>query len=402
MPDIITVSALNKYVRSLLESSEVLCDIAIRGEISNFTQNYKTRHCYFTLKDDKASLRAVMFAQNAASLKFVPQNGMQVLVRGIISLYERDGTFQINVDFMVKDGIGAQQLSFEMLKKKLYEEGLFDEKHKKPLPKWPKNIGVITSKSGAALQDVLNVAKRRCPMCTISLLPVQVQGENASTQIIAAIKILEDKTDIILITRGGGCSEDLEVFNNEDLARAAFACKTPIVSAIGHEIDYTILDFVSSLRAATPSAAMEIILPDAIFLLEEMQQKVINIQKNIQNKLFLCYNILGDKNKKLQANHPKKYVILQEMRVNSIKNDIIIGRKKYLEIAQKKYSSLASLTLSLNPAEILKRGYAIARINHAVINSVKNVENTNELDIQLSDGRLLCSIKEVYFEENYM
>lgn len=293
MPNnLITVSALNSYVKSLLDSDAVLTDIALQGEIANFVRHAKSGHCYFSLRDAQASVKAVMFSRDAQRLAFAPVEGMRVVVRCRVTLYERDGAFQVYVQDMFPDGIGAAQLAFEQLKERLMREGLFADQHKQPLPPCPRCIGVVTSKTGAALQDIINVVSRRWPLARLLLAPVNVQGQLAAEQIAQGIRTLDAsrRADVIIVARGGGSREDLWVFNDERIARAAFACATPLVSAVGHEIDYTILDFVADLRAPTPSAAAELAVPDQAQALQKIYKCAQNIQENMQERLTLCYN----------------------------------------------------------------------------------------------------------------
>ena len=287
MANVISVTALNRYVKSILESDAVLTDIALRGEVSNFTNHYKTGHFYFTLKDEKCAVKAVMFRSYAQQLSFVPENGMRVIVRCRVSLFERDGAFQVYVEDLFPDGLGAMQMAFEQLKARLEREGLFAPEHKKPLPRHPRRIGLVTSRTGAAIQDILNVTRRRCPGMEFVLCPVNVQGAEAAPGIVRAIQVLgaRDDIDVIIVARGGGSREDLWVFNDEAIARAAYACRVPLVSAIGHEIDFCILDFVADLRAPTPSAAAELATPDMWGELAFLCRLHASIQKSMQKNL---------------------------------------------------------------------------------------------------------------------
>ena len=292
MAEYIRISTLNALARQVLEQCEPLSNLILLGEISNFTRHYKSGHLYFTLKDETASVKAVMFRDKARLLGFPPQNGMLVLAYGRATLYERDGAFQVYVEFMRPFGAGAAQMAFDALKKKLEEEGLFAAEHKRPLPPVPRCIGIVTSKTGAALQDVNNVISRRWPLTKLLLAPVSVQGIEAEQSVVQGIRALDrdDRADLILVTRGGGSKEDLWVFNSERIARAAYACRKPVVSAVGHEIDYTILDYVADVRAPTPSAAAELCVPDKRQFLQEIYNLEQNIQKNIQSRLQMCYN----------------------------------------------------------------------------------------------------------------
>ena len=292
MADYINVTSLNRLAKRVLEQCDPLNDLIVCGEISGFTRHYKSGHLYFTLKDENASIKTVMFRSQAQLLNFEPQNGMLVLVYGRATVYERDGAFQLYADYMKPFGAGAAQMAFDALYKKLEAEGLFAPERKRPLPAVPRCIGVVTSKTGAAWQDVQNVIGRRWPMVKLLLAPVSVQGIEAEKSIVDGIRRLDrdPRPDLILVTRGGGSKEDLWVFNSERIARAAAACRRPVVSAVGHEIDTSILDYVADLRAPTPSAAAELCVPDQgdvrqkIFILQQ------NIQKNIQNRCNLCYN----------------------------------------------------------------------------------------------------------------
>ena len=283
MADYISVTALNRLAKDVLAECEPLNSLVVCGEISNFTRHYKSGHLYFTLKDDAASIKAVMFRDKARLLRFAPQNGMLVLAYGRVTIYERDGAFQFYADYLRPFGAGAAQMAFDALKKKLEAEGLFAPEHKRPLPAVPTCIGVVTSKTGAALQDVRNVIGRRWPLTKLLLAPVSVQGAEAEDSIVAGIRALDadPRPELILVTRGGGSREDLWVFNSERIARAAYACRKPVVSAVGHEIDYTILDFVADCRAPTPSAAAELAVPDR----EELRRQLWELKENIQGNM---------------------------------------------------------------------------------------------------------------------
>ena len=290
MAEVITVTALNRYVKTLLDRNDVLYDLALRGEIANFVQNAKSGHCYFSLRDGQCSVKAVMFRSDAQRLAFRPQEGMRVVVRCRVTLYERDGAFQAYVNAMFPDGIGEAQLALEQLKAKLQAEGLFASEHKKQLPAFPERIGLVTSRTGAALQDIKNVMVRRWPAVRLILCPVNVQGFEAAEEIAAAIGRLDRLgVDEIIVARGGGSREDLWVFNAEIIARAAYRCKTPLISAIGHEIDYTILDFVADCRAPTPSAAAELAVPDREALQRHLWEIEGNMHENMQKRREICY-----------------------------------------------------------------------------------------------------------------
>lgn len=403
MANIIAVSALNKYVKSLLESDEHLADIAIQGEISNFNRHFKTGHCYFTIKDEKASVKAVMFRTDAQHLAFDPQNGMHVLARCHISLYERDGTFQIYVHNLFSDGVGAAQMAFEQLKQRLADEGLFLEEHKKELPLYPQCIGLVTSKTGAALQDILKVAARRCPTANFLLAPVTVQGVEAAGEIASAMAKLDadKRVDVIVVTRGGGSAEDLWVFNAESIARAAFACETPLVSAVGHEIDFTILDFVADVRAPTPSAAAEMVLPDTqqwMYTLENICTKITNF---MQYRLNSCYNeldtVLHSQALKQTANSP----LLAAQQLDAAAVELQKCQVACLHNAQNRLQNAAKLAAGLNPYLVLARGYGALSVSGQVVRSTREVKPGQSLLVRMQDGSLDCTIEQITtVEEN--
>lgn len=358
----INVTALNRLAKQVLAQCEPLNDLIVCGELSNFTRHYKSGHMYFTLKDDGASVKGVMFRDKGRLLGFEPQNGMMVLAYGHATLYERDGAFQLYVDFMRPFGAGAAQMAFDALRRKLEGEGLFDPTHKRPLPAAPRCIGVVTSKTGAALQDVIHVISRRWPLTKLLLAPVSVQGLEAEASILAGIRALDadPRPELILVTRGGGSREDLWVFNSERIARAAYACRKPVVSAVGHEIDYTILDYVADLRAPTPSAAAELCVPDQ----EELRRKIFifeqNIQKNIQSRIQVCYNKLDTLAPERALRRQQGGLALRRQQMERLTGDIRRAMAFKAGTAQSDLQRSAAVAASLNPYEVLARGYAIA------------------------------------------
>ncbi len=397
MADVISVSALNAYVKTLLERDYVLSDVAIRGEISNFTRHFKTGHCYFTVKDETCSVKAVMFRGHAGKLNFEPENGLAVIIRGQITLYEQQGTFQINADAMFLDGVGAIQAAFEKLKAKLEQQGLFDEKHKKALPEFPKCVGLVTSKTGAAMQDILNVAQRRNKGAHFLLYSAKVQGDDAKQDIIDGIKALDKskKCDVIIVTRGGGSKEDLWVFNNEEIANAAFACKTPIVSAIGHEIDFCILDFVADLRAPTPSAAAEIVIPNMEKELENLNMLFENIRYSALNYFNVCYNKLNTFKSFPQLKRISDYPGEQIMRINNLQKLVQRNANQTLSDITKRTQHFATLGESLNPYGILARGYSVVKKDGTVLKYAKNVDINDNISVSLHKGTLHCKVNKI-------
>ena len=361
MAEVITVSALNQYVKTLLDANDILFDLALRGEIANFVQNARSGHCYFSLRDASASVKAVMFRSDARRLGFRPEEGMKVVVRCRATLYERDGAFQIYVNEMFPDGIGAAQLAFEQLKAKLEQEGLFAVEHKKPLPRYPKCIGVVTSKTGAALQDIRNVIGRRWPAAKLLLCPVNVQGFEAAQQVADAIGKLDKsgRVDEIIVARGGGSREDLWVFNAEVIARAAYRCKVPLISAIGHEIDFTILDFVADRRAPTPSAAAELAVPDRAELLRALSQLEQGCQSAMQRRLDAASGRLMMAEQQLSYDMTRRKLTGGQAELAVKQEKLKAAAQSCIQQRQARLRHAAALADSLSPYRVLGRGYAM-------------------------------------------
>ena len=397
MAEYIRISTLNVLARQVLEQCEPLSNLILLGEISNFTRHYKSGHLYFTLKDETASVKAVMFRDKARLLGFPPQNGMLVLAYGRATLYERDGAFQVYVEFMRPFGAGAAQMAFDALKKKLEEEGLFAAEHKRPLPPVPRCIGIVTSKTGAALQDVCNVISRRWPLTKLLLAPVSVQGIEAEQSIVQGIRALDrdDRADLILITRGGGSKEDLWVFNSERIARAAYACHKPVVSAVGHEIDYTILDYVADVRAPTPSAAAELCVPDKRQFLQEIYNLEQNIQKNIQSRLQMCYNRVNalGAGAALQAFHGSLEARAQQVdRYAAAASGAAAAAAAAREQALR---SAAALAASLDPYAVLARGYAMVRDGAGNCRTVDTLRPGQNITLCGAAAQAVCTVQNV-------
>ena len=368
MADYISVSALNRMVRRVLDDCAPLSDVIVCGELSGFTRHYKSGHLYFTLKDENASVKGVMFRGQARLLNFEPQNGMRVLAYGRATLYERDGVFQLYVDYMRPFGAGAAQMAFEALYKKLEAEGLFAPERKRPLPPVPRCIGVVTSKTGAAWQDVQTVIARRWPQTKLLLAPVTVQGLDAERSIVAGIRALDrdPRPEVILVTRGGGSKEDLWIFNSERIARAAAACRKPLVSAVGHEIDTTILDYVADLRAPTPSAAAELCVPDRREFLQKIAILQENIQKSMQNRLQICYNRFSMTAAGAGMQNQRRAMARRAQDLERVQDAVQLAQQHRTRRAGESLRSAAALAQSLNPYGILARGYAIVTQDGAV------------------------------------
>ena len=396
MADILTVTSLNLYVKSLLENDSNLIGIAVEGELSNF-KKYPSGHCYFTLKDEKSTIKCVMFQSYVRGVNFVPDNGMKVIVRGKVSLYERDGAYQLYVTNMFLSGTGSYQIAFERLKEKLGKEGLFNLEHKKPLPQFPFKIGVATSPKGAALHDIISTAQRRFPCAEIILAPCMVQGTDAEPTIINAIKQLDevDDIDLIIITRGGGSKEDLWVFNSEAIARTAFACKKPTISAIGHEIDFSILDFVCDVRAATPTQAAEIALPDINSLkmhISSLERNILNTInnnfKNYRNNLLILEKSEGFLNIANRTSREKdKLISLQKQLKSNIERKI--------ELLSNNVYAKTEILEQQSPLNNLKKGYALIYKDNKVVKnynftageSAKIVTDSQEVDFTVTKTR---------------
>lgn len=398
MANVISVSALNRYVKSLLESDAVLTDVAIRGEIQNFVHHYKSGHFYFSLKDDTGSVKAVMFKSYAARLSFVPENGMSVVVRGRISLYERDGAFQIYVDSLFPDGIGAAQVAFEQLKNRLAGEGLFAPEAKKRLPAFPRCIGLVTSKTGAAIKDIYSVAQRRWPLAQFLLYDASVQGKEAENALVDGVKTLDasGRVDVIIVGRGGGSREDLWVFNSEALARAVWGCKTPVVSGVGHEIDFTILDFVADLRAATPTAAAELVLPDAAAVRERMRQIENQCKTGITNKYKICYTDYAALCRQAARYAPDKKLAEYQLKNKAAAQAMAQAMRQKLAAVRQLTANRAALAHSLSPMATLGRGYCLAYdAKGAVLRQIEQVQKGDRIRLELSCFYADCVVEEL-------
>ena len=389
-PRIISVSQLNYYVKSLLDSDAHLSGVFVTGEISNLTNHYSSGHIYFSLKDKNAVIKAVMFAGNARNLKFRPEEGMKVIALGRVSLYEPTGGYQIYIDDMQPDGVGALTIAFEQLKSKLDSLGLFDPKYKKPIPKFPRIVGVITSPTGAAVQDIRNILYRRFPAVDVVMYPVLVQGSGAAEQLVRAINTFNeyDCVDVIIIGRGGGSIEDLWAFNDENLAYAIHACNIPVISAVGHETDFTICDFVSDLRAPTPSAAAELAVPDKEELIayyKSQQQYISSMMDGLLSKINLK---LSEYKTIINNNSPEK-------RCREIENSLFDMQYRIKNIITQKFSETEKLVRNtgskleaLNPVSVLQRGYSFAEKDNQVINSVKEIKEDDILKLTFRDGTI--------------
>lgn len=395
--NVITVSQLNSYIKSVLEQDVNLNLIYIVGEVSNFVHYYKSGHMYFTLKDDKSQLKAVMFSSNAEKVKFKIENGLRVICRGRVSAYEKDGQYQLYVDSIQPDGIGELSLAYEQLKQRLFEEGLFDDEHKKALPRFPRRIGVATSNMGAAVEDIKNITKRRYPLAEIVIAPTIVQGDLAPNDIVKSIKLLDsiDDIDVIIVGRGGGSIEDLWAFNTEIVARAVYECKKPIISAVGHETDYTICDFVADVRAETPSAAAEKAVPDINVIMSFVNSSRERMLSLINYKLQDEMQRLDNLQNKGPLSNFSEYIENYKDILDGYTNDMFSILSDRLRDNSFKLSGLADKLNSLSPLAVLSRGYSVVSMKDRIINSTKSVKVNDVVDVTLSDGRIICTVKEV-------
>lgn len=436
-----TISALNKAIKNMFDSKAELQNIHLKGEISNF-KHHTRGHLYFTLKDETSSLSAIMFQGNAKNLNFEPNDGMKVLVSGRVSVYETSGTYQIYVEEMIPDGLGNLYLEFEKLKKKLEAEGLFKQEHKKPIPRFPTKIGIITAPTGAAIRDILSTLKRRFPSVETILFPTLVQGDNAKDDIVKNIHLANTfDLDVIILGRGGGSIEDLWAFNEEIVARAIYDSNIPIISGVGHEIDFTISDFVADLRAPTPTGAAEMSVPNRNDVMDMIRQIRMRLIKGMDNKINSSKDKLNNlknsyvlKNpnslyEKLEQNFDHLYerlinvmksiIIYNKERLNTINmsiifknpkilfadkaynyNDLINRLKivinKILDNKKHDYVNILSKLEVLNPIATLKRGYSVTRIDDRIINKIEDVREGNKIITEVSNGKIESVIENVY------
>lgn len=395
---ILSVSQVNMYIKALLDEIPQVKNVYICGEISNFKHYYNSGHMYFTLKDDKSQLKAVMFKNDNYRLKFTPENGMKVICFGQVVVYERDGVYQLYCRDMQPDGVGALTIAFEQLKVQLAQEGLFDEEHKKAIPKFPQKIGVATSKMGAAVEDIKNVISRRYPLCEIIIVPTMVQGESAAQDIADSIRFIDENlgVDTIIVGRGGGSLEDLWAFNTEIVARAVYACKTPIISAVGHETDFTISDFVSDMRAPTPSAAAELAVPDIKSLIFQLNNFSVSIEKSLDFKISQCENsIKRYKDFFSKSNVDLFYANIRDKmaQYNEKLKDSIT---RIIENQTNTLSKNAEMLDNLSPLKILSRGYSVVKNEKFdIVTDSENINVGDNVEIILSNGAFKATVNEV-------
>ncbi|MBO5095319.1 MAG: exodeoxyribonuclease VII large subunit [Bacilli bacterium] len=394
----LTVSAINRYIKYKIDTDEGLQTVFIKGEISNF-KAHSTGHLYFSIKDDTSKINAIMFSTNAKKLNFKPVDGTKVLIAGRVSVYEANGNYQVYVNEMIEDGVGNLYIAFEKLKNQLASEGLFDEKYKKQIPKYPEKIGVITANTGAAIKDILSTIKRRYPIAQVILFPSLVQGDNAKEDIVKNIKLANNyDLDVLIVGRGGGSIEDLWPFNEEIVARAIFESNIPIISAVGHEVDYTIADFVADLRAPTPTGAAEMAVPNLVDLIKHIEQLKIRLNESVLkqyniNKIYLdsLKNSYIIKNPLILYENKKQRLDLLNEKLNNTIYTKLENNKNKLE------NMIDKLNL-VNPLNILKRGFTLTYKNGKIAKQVSQINKNDELTIKLYDGNIKVNVKEVEHE----
>ena len=397
---VLSITQLNEYIRGKIDEDVLLNGIAVRGEISNY-KVYPSGHHYFTLKDEAASLKCVMFKGNAMRLRFRPGNGMKVIAMGKISVYPRDGVYQLYCTAMAMDGIGDLYAAFEQLKAKLAAQGLFDPAHKKPIPRYPATIGIITSSAGAAIHDMLRILRKRYPLTEVRLLPVRVQGAEAPGEIAAAIQYANHHqlADLLIVGRGGGSIEDLWAFNDERVAYAIYESRIPVISAVGHEPDVTISAFVADLRAATPSNAAELAVPDQDALRQTLDSASASMAASLQRQLKNARQHLDVLSRSSALKSPTGYLDQKRKSIELLRNRLISGQTRIVEGKNRQFVGLTAKLDAMSPLKVLTRGYAMARTDGGeVVKSIRQVQPGDIIRVTLSDGNLTAAVTEK--EEN--
>ena len=393
----LTVTQLNNIIKDIIESEPLLSNVYVCGELSNYKM-YPSGHHYFTLKDKESSIRCVMFRRNAARLRFRPENGMGVIVCGRISVFPRDGAYQLYCSSISPEGMGDLQIAYEQLKAKLSEEGLFDAAHKKALPHFPKRIAIITSSAGAAVHDMIRILGQRWPMAKVILLPVRVQGVEAPPEIVGALRYANefDVADLIITGRGGGSIEDLWAFNDERVARAIFESRIPVISAVGHEPDVTISDYVADRRASTPSNAAEIAVPDRREVMDAITSYEIRSTQAIQKKIGQLSDRLNVYRNKHVLTVPTAYIDNKRMELDRIRDRLISAQEQNINLNRNKFIALTAALDAMSPLKVLMRGYAIAsKESGKSIKSINELSAGDRLELSLSDGTAHCTVDSI-------
>ena len=398
---LLTVSELNEYLRYQMDSNPLLSSLFLRGEISNFTNHYKTGHFYFSLKDEGGTVRAVMFRTYASRVKFMPQNGMKVILHGRVSVFPRDGQYQIYADDMQPDGLGALYLAFQQLREKLTAEGLFDPARKRPLPRFPKTVGIVTSPTGAAVRDMIQILGRRYPAARVVLYPALVQGADAPASLVAGLDYFncENPVDVILIGRGGGSAEDLFAFNDEGLVRAVAASKIPVISAVGHETDTTLCDFAADLRAPTPSAAAELAVPDKRELGEQLRLLRERTGSALRTRLLTLRTTLKTLERTPVLQTPRRYIEDRRMQLIGSGDRLSRAGTQRLTAARQAVGQYSGRLQSLNPLAVLSRGYAAVFDEGGAVLDVTRLEKGKEISVRFANGTARAEVKDIVENE---
>lgn len=393
---VLTVSQVNNYIKSIIDGVPALGHILIRGELSNY-KIYPSGHHYFTLKDSEGALRCVMFRSSAGKLKFHPENGMKVVASGRISVFPRDGAYQLYCTSLSADGIGDLYVAFEQLKEKLYNEGLFDPEHKKPLPRYPQRIAIVTSSAGAAVHDMIRILRHRYPLAKVLLLPVRVQGVEAPPEIVGAIRYANrwQLADVLITGRGGGSIEDLWAFNDERVARAIYASEIPVISAVGHEPDVTIADFVADRRASTPSNAAEIAVPDMSALLQELQNTQVRMIQGQLNSIERHNQHLKTLSESRALTDPTAFIQDKRLQLDFVQQKLAAAAKEQVQHDEQRFARLTAALDALSPLKVLGRGYAMAQSRDGtVLKSSDQVDVGDEIYVRLGQGGLQCTVNQ--------
>lgn len=392
--NVLSITQLNEYIRGRMDSDPLLAQVAVRGEISNYKQ-YPSGHHYFTLKDDGSALRCIMFKGNAMRLRFRPENGMKIIAMGKVSVYPRDGAYQLYCTAMTMDGVGDLYAAFEQLKKKLAAQGLFDPAHKKPLPRYPGTIGIITSSAGAAVHDMLRILRKRYPLSRVRLLPVRVQGAEAPGEIAAAIGYANHYhlADLLIVGRGGGSIEDLWAFNDEQVAYAIYHSEIPVISAVGHEPDVTISDYVADLRAATPSNAAELAVPDQDALRQSLDAMANAMASSLNRQVKAARQHLMVLSASPALQGPTGYLEQRNQSVELLKNRLVAAQNQNITRAKQRYIAQISKLEAMSPLKVLTRGYSMVQTERGeVVRSVSQVSLGERIRVRLSDGTLSATV----------
>lgn len=405
--DVLSVAQINEYIRNVMDRDALLSSVAVRGEISNY-KLYPSGHHYFTLKDDQAAIRCVIFKGNALRLRFRPANGMKIVAMGKISVFPRDGAYQLYCTTMMLDGVGDLHAAFEQLKAKLSAQGLFDPAHKKPIPRFPKTIGIVTSSAGAALHDMLRILRKRYPLAKVVLLSARVQGVEAPGEIAAAIRYADHHqlADVLIVGRGGGSIEDLWAFNEEIVARAIYDCRIPVISAVGHEPDVTISDYVADLRAATPSNAAELVVPDQDALCQTLDQMSAVMATSLDRQIRSARRHLSVLSSSGALQEPTGYLKQRRITVQNIEQRLSANMMRIIDRKKQGFLSSTAKLDAMSPLKVLTRGYAmVQQEDGSLLRTVKQVKEGETITISLSDGTLsgaVTGIKEANHESDQL